>query len=339
MASSIDPLAAPPLESVDGSALPSKREGFWAGYFKSLKPLAVEEPVDVWIHRPLAYVLARALVPTPVSPNLVTLISILFGVAAGVSMFSSFEWHLQIAGACLFISAIFDCADGQLARMRGTSSAFGRMLDGVADFVVALAAVGGGIWVIWTKYNQPTWVGLIVLALCVATAVTGSFHTGMYDQFKNVYLKLTSEKFTEGESYASALERFQAGQNRDAFYLRFSWMIYLFYTRSQEQVVHRFDPYTTARLELVGPYDARRAAIYREHAEDLMKVWRTWFGFGSLVFGIALFTALDLLEWYMLARLVGLNAVFYGYLRPRQRRASREAFARMGLALPDQRAA
>jgi hypothetical protein len=32
----------------------------------------------------------------------------------------------------------------------------------------------------------------------------------------------------------------------------------------------------------------------------------------------------------MLARLLLLNAAFYGYLRPAQRRASRAAFAEMG---------
>ena len=66
-----------------------------------------------------------------------------------------------------------------------------------------------------------------------------------------------------------------------------------------------------------------------------MRLWRSWFGFGSLVFGIALFSAIDLLEVYMVFRLVALNAVFYGYMRPRQRAASRAAFAEMGLSLPD----
>ena len=47
--------------------------GFWSGYWQSLKSLDVEEPIDLYVHRPLAYLLARALLPTPVSPNLVTL--------------------------------------------------------------------------------------------------------------------------------------------------------------------------------------------------------------------------------------------------------------------------
>lgn len=311
-----------------------ERPGFWAGYWKSLKPLDVEEPVDVWIHRPLAYVLAKVLYPTPISPNLVTLISILFGVLGGTCFVAQFPYHMLLGGLAIFTSAVFDCADGQLARMRGTSSAFGRMLDGAADMVVSVAAVGGAIWVIWSKFHTPTWLGLVALGLCVATAVTGSFHTGMYDQYKNVYLRLTSPSFKEGEDLESALER--RDERERSLAARLAWPIYLFYVSSQTKYVRGFDPFTSARLALFPSYDAERAAIYQEHCGRLMRIWRTWFGFGSLVFGIALFSALDLIEVYMLLRLTLLNAFFYGYMRPRQRRASQAAFSEMGLRLPDQ---
>jgi phosphatidylglycerophosphate synthase len=312
------------------------REGFWAGYWKSLKPLAVEEPVDVWIHRPLAYLLAKALYPTPVSPNLVTLFSIFLGVAGGLCLVSTVAHHMLLGGLFVFLSAVFDCADGQLARMRGTSSALGRMLDGVADLVVSVAAVGGGTFVIWSKYHSSPWVGLAALALCVATAVTGSFHTGMYDHYKNVYLKLTSASFKEGEDYETALARFRAEGSRAPVLIRLAWPVYLFYVKRQAAYVNGFDPFTSARLALFPAHSAEGARSYEAHAGRLMRIWRTWFGFGSLVFGIALFSALDLLEVYMLVRLVLLNALYYGYMRPRQQQASRAAFAELGVRLPDQ---
>ena len=322
-------------ESAAATVVEVPRPGFWAGYWKSLKPLAVEEPVDAWIHRPLAYVLAKGLYRTPVSPNAVTLMSIAFGLVGGFCFFASFPYRMQLGGLAILLSAIFDCADGQLARMRGTSSAFGRMLDGVADLVVSLAAVGGAIWVIWTKFHEPTWLGLLALGLCVATAVTGSFHTGMYDHYKNVYLRFTSPGAKDGEDYETALERHRERQKL-APLERFVWWIYLFYVKSQRDYVRGFDPFTSARLNLFPSWDADRAAIYEKHCGGLMRVWRTWFGFGSLVFAIALFSAVDRIEVYMLARLLLLNALFYGYMQPRQRRASEAAFAEMGLRLPDQ---
>ena len=164
--------------------------GFWDAYFRSLKPLEVEEPIDVWVHRPPAYVLARVLLPTPISPNLVTIGSIIVGCAAGAAIFAHFPWHLPLAGALIFSSAVLDCCDGQLARLRKSSSALGRMLDGVADLVVSTVVVGGGAWLVLRKYHDPPWFFLLTIVLTVTTILTGSFHTTMYDHFKNVFLRM-----------------------------------------------------------------------------------------------------------------------------------------------------
>jgi len=313
--------------------------GFWAGYFSSIKPREVEEPIDVWVHRPLAYVLARAVFPTPISPDFITGLSIVFGIASGVCFVWDFPWHLQVGAFLLFFSAVLDCADGQLARMRKTSSAFGRMLDGVADLITICAAAPATGWVIWRMFATPWWQGAIVMALFVATLVTSSFHTGMYDHYKNVFLRLTSPDFKEGEDYETAVARYEAQKGQKTTLVsKIAWPIYFFYMKSQGDVVRKFDPYTSARLNSFPPYDPERAAIYRELAGPVMRVWRSLFGFGSLVFGLALFNAFGHPEIYLALRLVVLNAIFYGYLRPAQRRASKEAFRRMNLVLPDQKA-
>ena len=98
------------------------KSGFWSGYWQSLKSLDVEEPIDLYVHRPLAYLLARVLLPTPISPNWVTLVSMGVGLSSAVLIVSTRPHHFQWAALCAFLSAVFDCADGQLARMRKTSS-------------------------------------------------------------------------------------------------------------------------------------------------------------------------------------------------------------------------
>ncbi|MGE0328611.1 MAG: CDP-alcohol phosphatidyltransferase family protein, partial [Polyangiaceae bacterium] len=143
--------------------------GFWAGYWSSLKSRDIEEPIDVWVHRPLAYLIARAAFPTPISPNFITLVSILFGIATGVCFLWPFPYHVQLGGVFLFWSAVWDCADGQLARMRGTASPFGRMLDGVADLVVSICGMGGAVVVLLQSYHDPWWQALIVVVLGVLT--------------------------------------------------------------------------------------------------------------------------------------------------------------------------
>ena len=304
----------------------TSREPFWAGYWRSLKPLEVEEPIDVWVHRPPAYVLARLLLPTPVSPNLITVCSIVLGVTAGVCIVLPFQHHLPWAGGLVFASAVFDCADGQLARLRRSSSPFGRMLDGIADLTVSTVVVAGSAYLILRKFWQPHWLLGIVALLTLLTIVTSSFHTTMYDQYKNVFLRLTHPSYRDGEDFDTAERRYLAESQKRTPFMRFAWAIYFFFLRSQRDYVQKFDPYCDTRFSEYPPFNEQHATLYRLYAGSLMRVWRTWFGFGSMVFGLALSIAFDVTEYYLLIRLVLLNAVFYGYLRPRQRIASERTF-------------
>ena len=206
---------------------------FLDGYWQSLKPLEVEEPVDVWIHRPLAYLLVRILLPTSVSPNVVTIGSIALGLSALTAMLVTFPGHMPLAGLCVFLSAIADCADGQLARMRGTSSMLGRMLDGAADFVVSIAVVGGGAYVV-LRDHAGTWWGFALMGLAVAlTGVTGSFHTASYDHYKNLFLRLTHPKYQEGEDLDTARKRHSEKATGQSFWVRAAWPIYLFTSKAR----------------------------------------------------------------------------------------------------------
>jgi phosphatidylglycerophosphate synthase len=308
--------------------------GFWAGYRASLKPLAVEETIDVYVHRPLAYVLARVLLPLHVSADAVTAFSILAGLASAASLLASFPYHLQAGGFLLFLSAVLDCADGQLARMRGTSSLFGRMLDGTADLITVSAVAPASLWVMWSHLTASLWIKVTVLVVTCVAVVTTSFHTTMYDHYKNVFLRLTGP-YQESEDYESARERFEKSGAK-TWVTKVAFPIYLFYLKSQRDYVKKFDPYTSARVTLFPPFDQRRAEIYRKAAGPAMKLWRHWFGFGTMVFSLALFDAIEHPEYFVLTRMIVFNPVFYFYLRPLQRRASREAFRQMNLILPDQ---
>ncbi len=304
-------------------------ERFWDAYFRSLKPLEVEEPIDVWVHRPPAYVLARLLLPTPVSPNAVTCASIAFGLAAGAAIFASFPWHLALAGVLIFSSAVLDCCDGQLARLRKSSSAFGRMLDGVADLVVSSVVVGGGAWLVLRKFHDPLWLLAVSSVLTFITIITGSFHTTMYDHFKNVFLRMTHPSYREGEDLEVAEARYREQRKDMTFGIALAWGIYFFYMRSQANYADAFDPNAKRVLAAAPEYSERTAAIYRKHAGKVMRVWRTFFGFGSLVFGLAVSIGFDVTEYYLLFRLLVLNAGFYGYLRPQQRKASARALTEL----------
>jgi phosphatidylglycerophosphate synthase len=97
---------------------------------------------DTWIHR-VARVCVRPLVGGPVTPNHLTLARLGSGVAAAALVAAGHPpWTL--AGCVLFLlSMLLDRADGELARLGGTSSAFGHRLDlwtdAVCDTLVVLS--------------------------------------------------------------------------------------------------------------------------------------------------------------------------------------------------------
>lgn len=311
------------------------RLSFWSGYWASLKAREVEETIDVYVHRPVAYVLAKALYPTPISPDTVTALSILAGIASAASLLVKFPHHLQASGLLLFLSAVLDCADGQLARMRKTSSLFGRMLDGTADLITVGAVAPASLWVMWNQLDAPLWIkGTVIAVTCIAV-VTTSFHTTMYDHYKNVFLRLTGP-YEEGDDYEAACERRERTRGQTSAVANFAYPIYLFYLKSQRDYVKKFDPFTSARLSLFPAYDPARGAVYREIAGPVMKLWRTLFGFGTMVFTLALFNGIAHPEYFVVTRMFLLNPIFYFYLRSAQRRASKEAFEKMNLVLPDQ---
>lgn len=305
--------------------------GFWSGYWQSLKSLDVEEPVDVYVHRPLAYVLARVLLPTPVSPNLVTIGSMVVGVASGVLIVLNRPHHFQWAALCAFVSTVLDCADGQLARMRKTSSVLGRMLDGTADVIVTAAILAGGGYYIFGKYGATPWLGALAIAFTVVAGVATGIQTSLFDHYKTLFLKMVVPGFKEAESYPAALRRYRA-QTHFTLATRVAWTLYLAFIGNQSRGVRRFDPNTVTEFSILGDYDAVRAQLYREHAGAVMGTWRRWFGYGSLMLGITLALLLELPEYYLLLRLTLYGLVFYGPLMRRQRQASARAFAALGVS-------
>ena len=80
----------------------------------------------------------RLLYPTSVTPNQITFISLFFGLTSA-GIYVSGKPNALIWGAIFLYGKIFlDNVDGNLARVRGTTSRFGRFLDSLTDFLVTV---------------------------------------------------------------------------------------------------------------------------------------------------------------------------------------------------------
>lgn len=100
---------------------------------------------NAYVCRPVAAVLVSALQGTRVTPNQITL-SAVFVALVAVTLLLALPGHLGlILGVVVFeLSYVLDCADGMLARWRGTASPVGHLLDFLMDELKAfllLAAV------------------------------------------------------------------------------------------------------------------------------------------------------------------------------------------------------
>src|SRR4051794_10682989 len=94
-----------------------------------IKSREVEDPVNLWVHRPLAYAFVALVYRTAITPNQITALALLVGFAAAGCWFVGTP-ALMLAGGCLlWASAILDGADGILARAKQMFSDTGRALD------------------------------------------------------------------------------------------------------------------------------------------------------------------------------------------------------------------
>jgi hypothetical protein len=205
-------------------------------YRASLKSIEVEEVADLLFFRPLAFVLVKLLYYTPLTPNQISLLSMCSGIAAGVVLASGTQEAFLIAGVLLLLAQILDCCDGMIARMKGTGSKTGRIIDGGVDYITAAAAYIG-LFVGLSKLLADGMIELPLdpLPLVLLYALCHAIHAMLSDHYKNRY-----DYHVYGKSVdpASQLHEFEeelqhivrlGGRYFDRIIIR----VYLFYTRIQ----------------------------------------------------------------------------------------------------------
>jgi hypothetical protein len=139
-------------------------------YRRMLKGPELEEPLDVFVYRPLAFMIVKALAPTRVTPNQVTVGNLLPGLAAACFFWQGTGNGLMIGAVLLFMVNVIDCVDGMLARVRGAGSMTGHILDGLADYTIQSAVLIALLHGIAVRSGDPvfTWVWGVPAGVSVA---------------------------------------------------------------------------------------------------------------------------------------------------------------------------
>lgn len=287
-------------------------------YQSSLKSPLIDDYPDRYFYRRAAFPAAKALSSTPVTPNMVTIVSIFVGVAGGICFYpGALKWDLAGAGL-LIIANLLDCVDGQLARITGIKSTLGRILDGVAGnlwfiaiyFALCFRMLNDGI---------PLW---IFLAGGLA-GFSNMVQSAMCDYFKNLNLLfLKGTAGSELDDAASVVSKFKGYSWRRNFWQKLFFFFYRNYTIGQESV--------TPEIQRLKHWVSEQPA---KQVPESMRNWfnaRSWWAIfftNSLTFNsrsLVLFPAvlLDLPWVYFVYEIVFLNLSLFVALRKHENLAA-----------------
>ncbi len=270
----------------------------------TLKSLDTEEFIDIHFYRPIGYRWALLFNKMGVSPNAVTIASIVIGVAAGICYYPT-DLAINILGMLLLVWAnSYDSADGQLARMTGKKTPLGRILDGAAGdiwFITIYAAIclrltpQWGIW-IW-----------------VLAAITGFFHSkqaAMADYYRNVHLLFLKGKSGSELSYSPHLkEHYREMSWRREFIYKLFETFYINYTVGQEQLTPQFQRLMNKiRTQYAGQAPESFRVAFREKSLPLMK-YTNMLSFNTRVIALFISLLIDLPWVYFLFEMTVLNAM------------------------------
>lgn len=138
-----------------------------ARMLKSIVKVSEDGWVSLYINRPISVKLTRYLVKIPVTPNMISFISFLMCLLSAYLFSQGNYISGVIAGLITQLSSILDGCDGEIARLRLSSSPsgafFDTLLDRYADILIVLG-ISAGYW-----RNQ---LGIIALVGC-SVAISG----------------------------------------------------------------------------------------------------------------------------------------------------------------------
>jgi phosphatidylglycerophosphate synthase len=252
----------------------------WVATRAGFKPRDVEEPIDYYWHRPLAGLLVQLLAKTSATPNQVTVASGVVSLMSGGAIAAGAWVHplcAALGGVLLLASIVLDCADGQLARLKGISTAVGRILDGTMDAVAPTAVFTGMVFYLLSLGHPPLWVWLGG----AAAAASLTWHASMYDVSKNIYLSCSRPDFSLGGTTLvtpdAMRELKREFDERGERFYALLMTVWVHWTKPQMKAMSPWlDPERAPQVE-------SERELYRHHFRGMMRAM-SWLGFGTHLF-------------------------------------------------------
>ena len=314
---------------------------------KTLKSSDTEDWLDLHFVRPFCYYWALLFAHLDIHPNTVTILSMFIG--AGSAIFfgcASFYYNGMeglmfniIAILMLCLADIFDCTDGQLARMTGKKSKLGRILDGLAGFTWFIPIYHAMIYRFYLHHElEFQWLGiedtpanaLIVTGIAyIIGVIAGFMGTGGQQRLADYYIQvhlffLKGEKGSELDNSKRQQEIYDQMDESTPAYERYFQKTYIDYTKKQEASTPQFQRLLAKLRSKFGSLDAIPQEFreeFRQYSLPVIK-WNGLLTFNFRSFWLFLFCLLDVPVMYFVWEIVGMG-LLYLYVKRRH-----EAFCR-----------
>jgi len=261
-------------------------------YKASLKLVEVEELLDLFFYRPLAFLFVKAVYKTNLTPNQITSIALIVGMIGGIFYFFNTTLSLTIGAVLLILYDVLDCSDGMVARLKKNGTFFGRILDGIADYFVTVTVYLGIGFGFANSSGDP----LFYWVLLILAGASNIIHAGTVDFYRNKYLDFAfNREATLGESLKEYEDEWEKLKNANGKYFqKFVVWIYLKYSSAQLKASAGKEP------DNIIKYDRDD---YLKRNKRILHFW-TYLGPTSeltLIIVASFFNRLDLFMWIMVS--------------------------------------
>lgn len=246
-------------------------------YKKTLKPLEIEEIFDAYFFRVFSFILVLPLRNTKLSPNYFTLLSMISGIFAGI-FFAYGDYKGLLYGVlALAITNILDCADGQLARLTGRSSKFGKTLDGLADIVTYISIFAGISYHLFVN-GYPIWIfvyGFVSMMFMF-------LHIIYFDHFKNEFVSYVHPSYKEKSENLDELKtRYIQLKKKNEFTWILAYLYFLFYKIEYFFVSVGYPEKYKGYYSLYGKTKKPSKKIRQNYYKYMRFIVRLWSFFGA----------------------------------------------------------
>lgn len=254
-------------------------------YKASLKSYDVEEILDLLIYRPISFIIVKLIYKFKITPNQISLLSMFFGIVTGLL----FAFGFYLYGAItLFVSNVFDCVDGQLARLKNNGTKIGRIIDGAIDYVTG-ASVFVGLGMSLSVNSGDYFITWIVVILAAVSRVLQNF---FFDYYRNEYLAYVYNKVANLEDeireFKDEKKRLEAVRGKK--FERFLIDIYIKYSKLQRK--------SNNREALIIPPEE-----YKKANKFILRLW-SWLGSTTHLTLIIIFAIVQHIEIYLIVTIV-----------------------------------